>query len=279
MTRFARYAVLSVLAVATALAVGCSAQDAEPALEPKVTPPAVKSEGVLKAGVDLSMPPFAGTDQGKQAGIDVDVASALAQRLGLTVEFVDVKPSEAATAVADGSVDVVLSVPLATSDLSQLSLAGSYIANAPAFFVKASESVEPSMTLSTVRARVIGVQSESESFWLVQHQLDAEAAQPFATLREALEALDRGEIEVAAGDALIGAYIARDLPQVRFAGQLAGGAPLAVAVAADNTVLADAVRAELDAMAADGVLETIRRTWVGDLPEIAVEEKAAPVAP
>lgn len=279
MTRFARNAVLVALAVATALAVGCSAQEPEPTLEPKIAPPVIKSEGVLKAGVDLSMPPFAGTDQRKQAGIDVDVASALAQRLGLKVEFVDVKPSEAATALADGAADVVLSVPLATSDLTRLSLAGSYIANAPAFFIKAPESVEPSLTLSSVRARAIGVQSESESYWLVRHQLDAESAQPYATLREALEALDRGEIEVAAGDALVGAYIARDLPQVQFAGQLAGGAPLAVAVSAENTALADAVRAELDAMAADGVLETIRRTWVGELPEIVVEEKAAPATP
>ena len=278
MTRFVRNAVLAALAVATVLAVGC-AQEAEPTLEPKIAPPAVATEGVLKAGVDLSMPPFAGTDQGKQAGIDVDVATALAERLGLKIEIVDVKPSEAATAVADGSVDVVLSVPLASSDLSRLTLAGSYIANAPAFFIKAQESVEPSLTLSTVKARAIGVQTESESYWLVRQQLDEDTAQPFATLREALEALDRGEAEVVAGDALVGAYIARDLPEVRFAGQLAGGAPLAVAVAAENTALADAVRAELDAMAADGVLSTIRRTWVGELPEIVVEENVAPATP
>lgn len=278
MTRFVRNAVLAALAVATVLAAGC-AKEAEPTLEPKIAPPAVATEGVLKAGVDLSMPPFAGTDQGKQAGIDVDVATALAERLGLKIEIVDVKPSEAATAVADGSVDVVLSVPLASSDLSRLTLAGSYIANAPAFFIKAPESVEPSLTLSTVKARAIGVQTESESYWLVRQQLDEETAQPFATLREALEALDRGETEAVAGDALVGAYIARDLPEVRFAGQLAGGVPLAVAVSAENAALADAVRAELDAMAADGVLSTIRRTWVGELPEIVVEENVAPAAP
>lgn len=278
MSRFVRSAIVVALVAVMALAVGC-AKEPEPTVEPKIGPPAVDSAGVLSAGVDLSMPPFAGTDQGKQAGIDVDVASAIAERLGLSVKFVDVKPSEAATALADGTADLVLSVPLASSDLSQLSLAGSYISNAPAFFIRAEGSVEPSMSLATVDARVIGVQSESEAFWLVRHQLDPETAQPFTTLREALEALDRGEVEVVAGDALVGAYIARDLPQIKFAGQLAGGAPLAIAVDAENTELADAVRGELDAMAADGVLTTIRRTWVGELPEITVEEKTAPATP
>lgn len=275
MIRFGRGAVLAALAAVVALSVGC-AKEPEPTIEPKIAPPAVKSAGVLSAGVDLSMPPFAGTDQGKQAGIDVDVASALAERLGLTVKFVDVKPSEAATALADGSVDIVLSVPLASGDLSQLSLAGSYMANAPGLFIATdtTESVEPSLTISTVKVSPIGAQEESESYWLVRHQIDPEAVAPYATLREALQALADGKVPAVAGDTLVSAYIARDFPTVHFAGQLAGGSPLAVAVAVDNTALGDVVRTELDSLAADGVLDTIRRKWVGDVPEINVESSA-----
>ena len=75
-----------------------------------------------------------------------------------------------------------------------------------------------------------------------------------------------------AGDAIIGAYIARDFPAVRYAGRIGPASPLAVAVAVDNTALADAVRVALDELAADGVLETIRRKWLGDAPEIQVED-------
>jgi len=276
MTRIGRGLMLALMALAIAASAGC-AQEPEPAAEPKIAPPAVKTAGVLAAGVDMSLPPFAGSDQGKRAGIDVDVASALAERLGVAVKLVDVKPSEAATALADGTADIVLSVPLASSDLSQLSLAGSYLENAPGFFVTAegTASVEPSVTLSNVTARPIGVQTESEAYWLVRQQIDVETAQPYPTLREALDALSRGEVEMVAGDAVIGAYIARDFPTVRYAGQLVGGTPLAVAVAVDNTALADAIRGELDSLAADGVLDTIRRKWVGDLPEIKVETAPA----
>ena len=84
-----------------AVAVACAPKP-EPKPEPKMAPPAVKTAGVLVAGVDLDVPPFAGVDQGKQAGIDVDVAAAIADRLGLAVSYVDVKPSEAASALAEG---------------------------------------------------------------------------------------------------------------------------------------------------------------------------------
>jgi len=276
MIRIGRNVVLAAVVVAVAMSLGCAKEPEAPKPEAKITPPAVKTAGVLVAGVDLSTPPFAGADQGKQVGIDVDVASALAERLGVAVKLVDVKPAEAATALAAGKVDVVLSVPIASSDLSQLSLAGSYLADAPGFFVSTdAESVVPSMTLSTVKAPKVGVQTESESYWLIRHQLDPDAVEPYASLREAIQALSDGKIELVAGDALIAAYIARDFPKVHFAGQLAGGSPLAVAVAVENTTLSDAVRTELDALAADGVLDTIRRKWVGDLPELEVESGAA----
>lgn len=281
MVRIGRIVMMGALAAALVLGVGCTQEPPEPEVEARVSPPAIKSAGVLVAGVDLSMPPFAGTDQGRDAGIDIDVASALAERLGVTVQFADVKPSEAATALAEGTADIVLSVPLASSDLSQLSLAGSYLTNGPAFFARSEgeASVEPSLTLSTVRTSPVGVQDQSESFWLLSHQLGASAVRPYPTLREALQALANGDTQLAAGDAIIGAYIARDFPAVQFAGQLGGGLPLAVAVAVDNTTLAELVRGELDALAADGVLDTIRRKWVGELPQIEVGSEETTSAP
>ena len=44
----------------------------------------------------------------------------------------------------------------------------------------------------------------------------------------------------------MGAYIARDFPNVRFSGQMGTARPLAVAVAKDNTALAKALRESLD---------------------------------
>jgi polar amino acid transport system substrate-binding protein len=255
--------------------VGCRKQ-AEPELEPKVTPPAIGQAGVFRAGVDLDVPPFAGTDGGTKAGIDIDVAAAVADKLGLTVEYVDVKPSEAATAVAEGTVDAVFSVAISEADLSRVAPAGTYLLDGPGIFVshEGTASVEPSLTIETLPAGKVAVQAESQSHWLLEAQIGSDSLAIYDTLREALEALGRGEVDYAAGDAIIAAYIARDTPNVGLAGQLASATPLAVVVAPDNNVLSDAVRGALDELAADGVLASVRSKWVGDLPELQAEEPA-----
>ena len=245
-------------------------------LEPKVSPPAINDAGVLKVGVDLSYPPFAGTDADKQAGIDIDVAQAVAGKLGLEATIVDVKPSEAATALADGEVDVVFSVPYSQESLARSTMAGSYLSDGPAFFVAtdSTASVVPSMSLDTLAVKKIGAQDGSPAFWRLQSEFGAESVVGYPTLREALNAVRERKVEVAAGDAIVGAYIIRDMPTVHFAGQLEPAVPLGVAVKLDNAVLGDSVRTTLDGLAADGVLETIRAKWVGSLPKLMLPESA-----
>jgi len=74
---------------------------------------------------------------------------------------------------------------------------------------------------------------------------------------------------------VVGAYIARDHPGVGFAGQFGGAQPLGVSVRKDAVELEAAVRTALDGMAADGVLETIRRKWLGDVPALTVSVDGA----
>lgn len=274
MGRTLRVAALAAFVGIALAMIGCTTKPEAPALQPKVAPPAIAKEGTLTVGVDLKTPPFAGTDSGRKAGIDVDVATALAEKLGLHVAFVDVAPSEAATALADGTADAVMSVPFDSGALSRMSLAGSYLADAPAFFIStgATASVEPSLTLDTLTAPKVAVQTGSLAYWLLADELGESGLSQYGTLREALEALDSGKADVVAGDAIVGAYIIRDIPALHFAGQLAPASALSVAVGPDNTKLADAIRDALDELAADGVLAQARRTWVGSLPELAVPD-------
>jgi polar amino acid transport system substrate-binding protein len=269
MRRYLRVVGAVLLVAAVAAAGGCKAEEA-PKLDPKVAPPAVSKAGVLMAGVDLNTPPFGGTEKGRQAGLDVDVAAALAEKLGLTVQYVDVSPSDAATALAEGKVDVVLSVPPSASSLSAMSLAGSYVTDAPVFFVttESTESIEPSLTLDSALPAKIAVQEGSESFWILSDELGSEAIAVHPTLQEAFDALTSGEVEMVAGDALVGAYMVRDTPTLQIAGQLAPASPLAVAVAAENASLGEAVRAALDELAAGGVFDTLRSKWVGQAPAL-----------
>jgi len=260
---------LLVLAIALLVLPGCGSPQTAAPLKPKVTPPAVKKAGILRVGVDFSYPPFGGTDRGKHAGIDVDIASALAGRLGLSVELVDVKASQVATAVSHGDVDVALSAPFSADVLARVSMAGTYLSDGPALFTReASASVTTTTSILTADNMRVGAQQGSEAYWLLLSELGPENVTAYPSLREAFEGLDRGEVSAVAGDALVGAYIARDLPDIRYVGPMAPAHLLGAAVAQGNAKLGDAVRAQLDQLAADGALAAIRRAWVGSLPKL-----------
>ncbi len=251
---------------------GCGGGEKQSSLKPTVAPPVISKAGVLRAGVDLSYPPFAGEEKGQKVGIDVDVAAALAERLGLTLELVDVKPADASAALQNKQIDVALgAVPITDAVLAGLAPAGSYLVDGAGFFaVVASGTPTPEVSAGSLGGRKVGCQKESAVYWKLESDYGDGFAMSFDSLREAFDALKAGEVDVVACDAAVGAYIARDYPDATFVGQYGDAAALGVSVAPDSTELETAVRQALDALSADGVLETIRTKWLGGLPALHV---------
>jgi polar amino acid transport system substrate-binding protein len=270
--RLMRIALTVVLAVTMVGAAACTpTEEPEPGPEPKVAPPVIGEEGVLRVGVDLSYPPYGGTDKGREAGIDIDVAAALAGELALELELVEVASEEASAALQAGDVDIVMSVPFTESAVMGATFAGWYIESGPALFA----SEETSVTPDDIAGKRIAVQESSESYWILAYSLGEEALLGTETLRQAFEAVDAGEADVIAGDALVGAYLSRDFDGIAFASQLESATPIGIVVATDATELEGVVRDALDTLATGGVLDTIRAKWVDDLPplEIVADEE------
>ncbi|MBQ2956014.1 MAG: transporter substrate-binding domain-containing protein [Clostridia bacterium] len=71
---------------------------------------AVKAAGVLKVGVDAAFAPMTFKDEtGAYVGYDIELATAVAAKLGVAVEFVEVDWANLTAALADGTVDCVWS--------------------------------------------------------------------------------------------------------------------------------------------------------------------------
>jgi ABC-type amino acid transport substrate-binding protein len=254
-----------------ALALGACDNPPPPAerLHPKITPPAIKTAGVLRAGVDLSYPPFAGIEDAKKAGIDVEVASAIAGRLGLEVEFVDVKASQVATALAEHDVDIALSAPFSADVITRASIAGTYLSDGPVMFVRnATAALVTTDSVLASDGMVVAAQRDSEAYWIVVGERGPDGVKAYPTLRAAFDALDSGEVSAVACDALVGAYIARDRTGVRYLGALGPARLLGVALATDRGPLAEGVSATLDKLVSDGAIDAIRSAWVGPLPKL-----------
>lgn len=264
-------AVTLALALIGAMA-GCKKEPEAPALQPKIAPPVIATAGVLTVGVDLSYPPFAGVDEGVNAGIDIDVAAAIAERLGLKLEVVDIKPNEMAAALNEGTVDIMLGgIAITDAVLADVSTAGSYLIDGPGFFsVVATGSVPTTLTAGDLPGKRVAAQNESPAFWTLESDFGEGFTGSYPTLKAAFDALAAGEADVVVGDAAVGAYIGRDYPGVAFVGQFGAAQPLGIAVRKDATDLEAEIRAAIDALAADGTLDTIRNKWLGDLPALEV---------
>lgn len=265
---------LTALALVTAMALlaGCTGGIGAATLKPRLSPPAISKPGVLRAAIDLSYPPFGGTVKGKQVGLEVDVAAALAEQLGLKLEIVNLAPAAAAEQARAGTVDVVFGgLTVEQSVALQLSYAGTYVSDSSAVF--ASDTT--SLTIGDLSARKVAVQKGSAAYWLLLDEYGEGPLVVMPTLLEAMRAAAEGKADVVAGDALVAAYIGRSVTGLKYGGQLAPAYPIGVGVAQDKTKLETEVRSVLDKLSSQGVLETLRRKWAGDLPKFKVPASAS----
>ncbi len=282
-----RAVALALAALAFAIAVllgGCgtsypSTSDALKAATntPTVSAGATLESGVLTVGVNANNAPYSWpasstSGDGALQGIDVDVAFALAEEMGLSVKFVNVGADY--EAASKGTCDVVIGATSAVTPSSEV-LVGNYLESAPAVF---GRSVSGTVGVDRLAAATIAVQADSISARTLASMVPSATLSTFSTLNDAFEALEQGSVDFVACDSLMGGYLATSYADISFAGALALPDMRGVAVAASNSELQSAVLKGLDAITSDGILRTIRASWVGDLPSITTSNQVSPAA-
>lgn len=228
----------------------------------RVMPPAIMNKGVLAVALDDANAPLAMDNaQGKLTGYLTDVAYALGQRLGVTVEFVtDETPSDMASS---SEADLYVG---ASGDINVdgVSVFGAVLQDAPALFTKGS--VDAPVDASDLAGATVGVQSSSAAQDILT-VCGIEADQKtFSNANELFEALDAGEVDYVACDSAIGGYLSRAYADIAFAGTLDEPQKFGIALRASNSELEDEVAEALDELQADGTLDAVYRCWFGRLP-------------
>ncbi len=252
---------------------GCSNyQSVEEALEDETAPQAMTSatleDGVLTVGINTNNAPYCwpwpnSDNPTALQGIDIDVAIALADQMGLKVKFINVGTNYGAA--AQGQCDIVIGA-LESQITDAEVLVGNYLDSAPAIFAKNASSIVTSGELAT---SVIGVQADSVSSRILSTALPEAELSTFDTLNDAFSALEAGTIPYVACDSLMGGYLAMNYGNISFVGALALPDMRGIAISAANTDLQQAVIDALDTITSNGILRAIRESWVGDLPMIS----------
>jgi len=249
-------------------------------LEPKIEPPAIIKEGTLTVGVDSTRAPYAGISKGNLMGIDVDIAAALADMLGLKLELVDIAGQNADELLQTGVVDMIMDVEQSGVTITQGKIIGPYILSGPALFMKVRGTTVPEIDLKTLKGAKIYASKDSLSAWTVDDVIGAGTAFPVDDLSIALAAVNDDEATYAAADAIIGSFsmakVGSDVCCVKLFPDSTVG--VYIAVQKTNPQLAEAITESLRSIRENGTLAIILAKWLGSLSASVVANKGAIIA-
>ena len=233
----------------------------------KIPDSLLHTAGVLTVGLrtqSVTAPMIAASAGGTLQGIDVEIASALADQLGVDVKFVSVSgPVDGLQAGCDIVMDV------RSGEDSTSTLISGYAESTTALFHKGSET---NITADSLSGKTVGVQTGSLSERAMGQVLTGMSVQGFSNLNEAFDALENGSIDYVACDAYAGAYLAAN-KDITMVGVVDVPTTIGISVATNNKTLATQIQKALAAIQTNGVEAVIRNKWVGTLPHLSNTNK------
>lgn len=246
-----------VLALCMTLLSGCTGGSYTPEpSEQKVDDSLLHVPGTLRVGVDASNAPYAAESQGAIVGIDVDVAAALADELGLKLELVDVG-TNTEQAFTNDDVDIVMGVG---SDAQNCWVSEPYLSSTIMLFAAEEGAKAPTAN----GAFTVAAQAASMSAVEVTNRLGQENLEAAADIQAAFDQLKSGSVDYVATDSTIGSYVAHSAGMTIYPVALLAE-ETKYCIGAPNTAagLQDAVSQALKTLSDGGVLALINQKWLG----------------
>ena len=264
------------LAVAGALAAslglfGCSSSDGTDSEEAEDASSAdaaytLVTDGVLTVGTSPDYPPFENLENGEYVGFDIDLATAVAEQLGLEVEFQTLNFDSILTAVAaGGQVDVGISgfsvspERAETVDFSD----AYYIDNLSAAVMSGGEiTVDNASEALDAEGVIIAVQSGTTGEDYARERFPNAEIVPYTQSTECFAALQAGQATaVITNSSVVAQMIEQSYPDAEIVLSAATGEEYAVAVSKDNSGLLEAINEAIAALDADGTIDELMEKW------------------
>jgi ABC-type amino acid transport substrate-binding protein len=228
---------------------------------------AIQSRGTLRVGLDPTYPPFEYISDGQVVGYDAQLARAIADDLGVRVQFVPMALDTLYDALIAGKVDVLISaLPVVPERQAEVRYSSPYYQAGQVLVVRGGDAGAAIASVRDLEGRRVGVELGSNAD--TQARLLARTSLPgmrvvsvYRSPVEALSALARGELDAVITDNVSAHTYLRDHP-----GELAvltpplTDEPYVVAMPAKAHGLAAHIEATLSRFRAAGELPTITGT-------------------
>ena len=219
------------------------------------------TEGVLTMSTNAAFPPYEMTaDDGSFEGIDIEVAGAIAEKLGLELQVDDMDFDAALLAAQTGKSDMVMAGVTVTEDRQTVMDFSNTYANGIQVVIVPEDSDIAS--IDDLTGKAIGVQRGTTGDLYCSDTVEnggfgAENVTPYPDGLTAVQALNNGQVDCVVIDNAPAQEFVEANPGLKILDTEYANEEYAIGVAKGNTAMLDAINGALEELKADGTLQSI----------------------
>ena len=212
--------------------------------------------GKLTMSTNAAFPPYESTDDnGNFIGIDIDVAAAIAEKLGLELQVDDMDFDAALLAAQNGKSDLVMAGVTVTEDRQLvMDFSDSYATGIQSIIVKEDSDIASPDDLAD---KMIGTQRGTTGYIYCSDDFGDEHVTPYDDGLTAVQALVNGQVDAVVIDNAPAKEFVAANPGLKILDTSYAEEDYAIGVAKGNTAMLDAINGALEELKNDGTLQAI----------------------
>lgn len=224
--------------------------------------------GTLTVGTSADYPPFENLENGEAVGLDIDIAKAVAEELGLTCEVKNLQFDAILPAIqSGGQVDVGISGITVDPDRKKtVDFTSSYYTDDQAIAVMKDSNIKKDNATEELNKAgvVIAVQSGTTGEDYCKENFPNATIQPYGNSTDAFAAMQAGQANaVCTNAAVVKNMLSTAYTNAEVIMSVATGEEYAVAVSKDNQDLTKAIDNAIKKLTDNGKIEEMTNKWLG----------------
>ena len=218
------------------------------------------TEGILTMGTNAAFPPYEYYEGDTVVGIDAEIAQAIAEKLGLSLEIVDMDFNSIITAVQSGKVDVgIAGMTVDPERLENVDFTDSYATGVQVVIVTEDSDIA---SVDDLEGKLIGTQEGTTGWGYCSTDYGDDMVIPYTNGATAVQALLDGKVDCVVIDqqpalSFVEANEGLKILETEYTVE-----DYAIAVSKDNTALRDAINTALNELIEDGTVQGILDKYI-----------------
>ena len=212
--------------------------------------------GKLTMSTNAAFPPYEmTTDSGDFEGIDVEVAGAIAEKLGLELQVDDMDFDAALLAAQNGKSDIVMAGVTVTDERQKvMDFSDTYAEGIQSIIVPEDSDIASADDLT---GKAIGTQRGTTGYIYCTDDFGEDNVIAYDDGLTAVQALNNGQVDAVVIDNAPAKSFVEANPGLKILDTAYAQEDYAIGVAKGNTALLDAINGALEELQADGTLQAI----------------------